>query len=64
MRQALSWSSNVGMVILEQRLGGRWYNYLQTGIWTNTHSGLDDEVNGALPTLNIVDRAMSAYGQA
>ncbi len=29
MRQALSWSSNVGMVILEQRLGGRWYNYLQ-----------------------------------
>ena len=52
MRQALSWSSNVGMVILEQRLG------------QSTHSGLDDEVNGALPTLNIVDRAMSAYGQA
>lgn len=25
---------------------------------------LDDEVNGALPTSNIVDRAMSAYGQA
>ena len=30
----------------------------------STHSGLDDEVNGALPTSNIVDRAMSAYGQA
>ncbi|MBJ1287815.1 penicillin-binding protein [Enterococcus faecium] len=65
MRQALSWSSKVGMVILEQRLGGRWYNYLQKlGFGQSTHSGLDDEVNGALPTLNIVDRAMSAYGQA
>ncbi|HAQ7244538.1 TPA: penicillin-binding protein [Enterococcus faecium] len=65
MRQALSWSSNVGMVILEQRLGGRWYNYLQKlGFGQSTHSGLDDEVNGALPTLNIADRAMSAYGQA
>ncbi|HFL7076724.1 TPA: penicillin-binding transpeptidase domain-containing protein [Enterococcus faecium] len=65
MRQALSWSSNVGMVILEKRLGGRWYNYLQKlGFGQSTHSGLDDEVNGALPTLNIVDRAMSAYGQA
>ncbi|EME8219312.1 penicillin-binding protein [Enterococcus faecium] len=65
MRQALSWSSNVGMVILEQRLGGRWYNYLQElGFGQSTHSGLDDEVNGALPTSNIVDRAMSAYGQA
>ena len=65
MRQALSWSSNVGMVILEQRLGERWYNYLQKlGFGQSTHSGLDDEVNGALPTSNIVDRAMSAYGQA
>ena len=65
MRQALSWSSNVGMVILEQRLGGRWYNYLQKlGFGQSTHSGLDDDVNGALPTSNIVDRAMSAYGQA
>ncbi|HGF7594017.1 TPA: penicillin-binding transpeptidase domain-containing protein [Enterococcus faecium] len=65
MRQALSWASNVGMVILEQRLGGRWYNYLQKlGFGQSTHSGLDDEVNGALPTSNIVDRAMSAYGQA
>ncbi len=65
MRQSLSWSSNVGMVILEQRLGGRWYNYLQKlGFGQSTHSGLDDEVNGALPTSNIVDRAMSAYGQA
>ncbi|MGJ0808750.1 penicillin-binding transpeptidase domain-containing protein [Enterococcus lactis] len=65
MRKALSWSSNVGMVILEQRLGGRWYNYLQKlGFGQSTYSGLDDEVNGALPTSNIVDRAMSAYGQA
>ena len=65
MRQALSWSSNVGMVILEQRLGGRWYNYLQKlGFGQSTHSGLDDENAGTLPTENIVDRAMSAYGQA
>ncbi|MBF8807681.1 MAG: penicillin-binding protein [Enterococcus lacertideformus] len=64
MRQALSWSSNVGMVMLEQRMGGTWYNYLQKlGFGQNTHSGLDDEVTGAL-TENIVDRAMSAYGQA
>ncbi|MBO1088087.1 penicillin-binding transpeptidase domain-containing protein [Enterococcus hirae] len=65
MRQALSWSSNVGMVMLEQRMGGTWYNYLQKlGFGQSTHSGLDDEVNGALPTENIVDRAMSSYGQA
>lgn len=65
MRQALSWSSNVGMVMLEQRLGGKWYNYLQKlGFGQSTHSGLDDEVAGALPTANIVDQAMSAYGQA
>ncbi|STP29639.1 peptidoglycan glycosyltransferase [Enterococcus durans] len=65
MRQALSWSSNVGMVMLEQRMGGAWYNYLQKlGFGQSTHSGLDDEVSGALPTENIVDRAMSAYGQA
>lgn len=65
MRQALSWSSNVGMVMLEQRMGGAWYNYLQKlGFGQSTHSGLDDEVSGDLPTENIVDRAMSAYGQA
>ncbi|EPH99218.1 putative penicillin-binding protein 2X [Enterococcus faecalis 13-SD-W-01] len=65
MRQALSWSSNVGMVILEQRLGGKWYQYLQKlGFGQSTHSGLDDEVSGSLPTDNMVDRAMSAYGQA
>ena len=65
MRQALSWSSNVGMVMLEQRMGGAWYNYLQKlGFGQSTHSGLDDEVSGVLPTENIVDRAMSAYGQA
>lgn len=65
MRQALSWSSNVGMVMLEQRMGGAWYNYLQKlGFGQSTHSGLDDEVSGDLPTINIVDRAMSAYGQA
>lgn len=65
MRQALSWSSNVGMVMLQQRMGDAWYDYLQKlGFGQSTHSGLDDEVSGSLPTSNIVDQAMSAYGQA
>ena len=29
MRQALSWSSNIGMVTLEQRMTDRWQQYLQ-----------------------------------
>src|SRR5699024_222541 len=65
MRQALSWSSNAGMVMLEQRMGGTWYNYLQKlAFGHSTHSGLDDEVNGALPTENTVDRATRSYAQA
>ncbi|MHC5372618.1 penicillin-binding protein [Enterococcus sp. LJL120] len=66
MRQALSWSSNVGMVTLEQAMGGAaWRNHLeQMGIGESTYSGLNGESAGLMPTENIVDTAMSAYGQA
>ncbi|MGX7131465.1 penicillin-binding transpeptidase domain-containing protein [Enterococcus songbeiensis] len=65
MRQALSWSSNVGMVKLEQKLGTRWQRYLQQfGFGKSTYSGLPDENVGILPTSNVVDQAMSSFGQA
>ncbi|MDT2399939.1 penicillin-binding transpeptidase domain-containing protein [Enterococcus avium] len=65
MRQALSWSSNVGMVKLEERLGDRWPEYVKRfGFGQSTYSGLPGETKGTLPTINIVDQAMSSYGQA
>ena len=65
MRQALSWSSNVGMVKLEERLGDRWPEYvIRFGFGQSTYSGLPGETKGTLPTSNIVDQAMSSYGQA
>ena len=65
MRQALSWSSNVGMVKLEERLGDRWPEYVKRfGFGQSTYSGLPGETKGTLPTSNIVDQAMSSYGQA
>lgn len=65
MRQALSWSSNVGMVMLEERLGDKWPEYLkQFGFGQSTYSGLPGESKGTMPTSNIVDQAMSAYGQS
>ncbi|MBP2098350.1 penicillin-binding protein [Enterococcus rivorum] len=65
-RQALSWSSNVGMVHLEQRMGdAKWNDYLKKfKFGESTNSGLLNESAGSLPTENIVDRAMSAFGQA
>lgn len=66
MRQALSWSSNVGMVKLEEKLGwSRWSRYLhQFGFGKSTYSGLPDENTGILPGDNVVDQAMSSFGQA
>jgi penicillin-binding protein 2X len=65
MRQALSWTSNVGMVKLEERLGDRWPEYVKRfGFGQSTYSGLPGETKGTLPTSNIVDQAMSSYGQA
>jgi len=65
MRQALSWSSNVGMVRLEQRMEERWQRYLQEfGFGRSTHSGLSGEKSGTLPEDNVVSHAMTAFGQA
>ena len=65
MRQALSWSSNVGMVKLEQKMPDRWQRYLQEfGFGRSTYSGLLGEKQGTLPEDNIVSKAMSAFGQA
>mgnify|MGYP005982842227 CR=1 FL=1 len=65
-RQAISWSSNVGMLNLEQRMGGDvWRSYLENfGFGKSTNSGLASEAVGYLPTNNIVDIAMSSFGQA
>ena len=54
-----SWSSNVGMVMLEQRLGGKWYNYLQKlGIWGKVLTLVwMMKLRVLLPTANIVDQA-------
>ncbi|MDT2743880.1 penicillin-binding transpeptidase domain-containing protein [Enterococcus asini] len=65
MRQALSWSSNVGMVTLQQRMKKVWPQYLQHfGFGQSTYSGLYGENAGSLPTDNSVDQAMSSFGQA
>ncbi len=64
MRQALSWSSNVGMVKLEQRMPERWQQYLQEfGFGQTTQSNLFGEARGLLPEDNIVSQAMSSFGQ-
>ncbi|HJF19727.1 MAG TPA: penicillin-binding protein [Enterococcus columbae] len=64
MRQALSWSSNKGMVILEQRMQDRWQRYLeQFGFGQTTNAGILGESSGILPEDNVVSKAMSAFGQ-
>ncbi|MBL1227861.1 penicillin-binding protein 2 [Enterococcus sp. BWB1-3] len=65
-RQAISWSSNVGMLELERRMGNdKWKSYLESfNFGKSTNSGLPSESAGSLPTDNIVDIAMSSFGQA
>ncbi len=64
-RQALSWSSNVGMVHLEQKMGSTWQEYLhEFGFGQSTKSGLPFEEAGTIRDKNPVDRAMSSFGQA
>lgn len=65
-RQAISWSSNVGMLTLEQSMGGdKWKEYLEKfGFGKSTNSGLVGEYSGSLPGDNWVDQAMSSFGQA
>lgn len=66
MRQALAWSSNTGMVRLQQRIGfDAWAQYLTDfGLGKVTGSELPGEVPGILPSRNRVDYAMSSYGHA
>lgn len=65
MRQALSWSSNVGMVKLEQRMEDAWQeSLLNFGFGQSTNSKLYGEEKGQLPEKNIVSEAMSSFGQA
>lgn len=65
-RQAISWSSNVGMLTLEQSMGGeKWKEYLEKfGFGKSTNSGLLGESAGSIPGDNWVDQAMSSFGQA
>ncbi|MHC5226998.1 peptidoglycan D,D-transpeptidase FtsI family protein [Enterococcus sp. LJL99] len=65
-RQAISWSSNIGMLNLEQSMTGDvWKGYLEKfGFGKSTDSGLDGELSGSLPSDNWVDQAMSSFGQA
>lgn len=64
-RQALAWSSNVGMVHLEQKMGTTWQEYLNKfGFGKTTESGLPFEEPGNIRDKNPVDTAMSAFGQA
>ncbi|MDH6364442.1 penicillin-binding protein 2X [Enterococcus sp. PF1-24] len=67
--QALAHSSNIGMVKLEERMEAlfpnNWDRHLaKFGFGKSTYSGLTDETAGSVELENIVDKAMSAYGQA
>lgn len=65
-RQALSYSSNVGMLTLEKMMGNeKWMEYLKRfKFGESTDSGLLNESSGSLPTDNWVDQAMTSFGQA
>lgn len=65
-RQALSHSSNVGMLTLENAMGHeKWMEYLKKfKFGESTNSGLLNESAGTLPSDNWVDQAMSSFGQA
>lgn len=66
MSQAYSWSSNIGMAILEQHLGDKlWLEYLQRfGFGKVTNPDFRLETTGSLPEDNQVSVAMSSFGQA
>lgn len=63
--QGFAHSSNVGMSLLEQKMGdATWLEYLNRfKFGVPTRFGLTDEYSGQLPADNIVDIAMSAFGQ-
>ena len=63
--QGFAHSSNVGMSLLEQKMGDTtWLDYLKRfKFGVPTRFGLTDEYAGQLPADNIVNIAMSAFGQ-
>ncbi|MDA9472532.1 penicillin-binding transpeptidase domain-containing protein [Enterococcus sp. 5H] len=63
-RQGLAWSSNVGMVQLQQRMPELWQDYLvKFGFGQSTNFGLSGEASGEIQNRTTVDQAMTAYGQ-
>lgn len=65
MAQGFSFSSNIGMTILEKKMGDKvWRNYLSRfmfGVRTNMGAGTEEP--GLFPDDNTVTNAMSAFGQ-
>ena len=63
--QGFAHSSNVGMSLLEQKMGdATWLDYLKRfKFGVPTRFGLTDEYAGQLPADNIVNIAQSAFGQ-
>ena len=63
--QGFAHSSNVGMTLLEQRMGDTtWLEYLNRfKFGVPTRFGMPDEYAGQLPADNVVNIAMSAFGQ-
>lgn len=63
-RQGLAWSSNVGMVTLQERMPDLWQEYLKKfGFGKSTNFGLAGEAAGEIQNKTTVDRAMTSYGQ-
>ncbi|MDK7101336.1 penicillin-binding protein PBP2X [Streptococcus mitis] len=63
--QGFAHSSNVGMTLLEQKMGdATWLDYLSRfKFGVPTRFGLTDEYAGQLPADNIVNIAQSSFGQ-
>lgn len=63
--QAFAYSSNIGMVLLEQKMGdAKWLNYLDRyRFGVRTRFGMYNETPGVLPEKNVVSTAMSTFGQ-
>lgn len=63
-RQGFAWSSNVGMVTLQQRMPDLWQEYMKKfGFGQSTNFGLSGEAMGKIQNQTTVDRAMTSYGQ-
>ena len=63
--QGFTYSSNVGMTILEQKMGNdKWLDYLSKfKFGLPTRFGMGNETYGSLPGDNYVTQAMSSFGQ-